>query len=170
MRRLSALLATGVIVLAALSCGGDKSSNPGGNNNPLDSYLSCKINGTVWSGPAMVETYSGKTGTTYTAVYAFKAAASDTSWVSINFSGTSTGSFDLSQGMATGDIIYSPHNTDMNVFVCPGTPPAVGQINVTTYGAVGAYVDGTFSGKCDNFEDSTSVTITEGTFHAKRLP
>jgi hypothetical protein len=83
--------------------------------------------------------------------------------------GKTTGSFKL------GDRYLSLSVTDMNTFAIwqssttEQSKGAALQVDVTSYGAVGGYVEGTFSGTAVNITDGSKLVITEGEFRATRI-
>jgi hypothetical protein len=83
--------------------------------------------------------------------------------------GKTTGSFKL------GDRYLSLSVTDMNTMTIwqsstsEQSKGATLQVELTSYGSVGGYVEGTFSGTAVNASDGSKLVITEGEFRASRI-
>ena len=83
--------------------------------------------------------------------------------------GKTTGSWKL------GDGYLSLSVTDMNnmsIWQSSTNEQSQGaalQVQVSSYGSVGGYVDGTFSGTAVNISDSSKLVVTDGEFRASRI-
>ena len=83
--------------------------------------------------------------------------------------GKTTGSWKL------GDGYLSLSVTDMNnmsIWQSSTSEQSQGaalQVQISSYGSVGGYVDGTFSGTAVNISDSSELVVTDGEFRASRI-
>jgi hypothetical protein len=132
-----------------------------------DVYLTCKVNGEsvrIEGTGTVVANYQVKEDATVV-----QTGGPQKYRFLFDIPGKTTGSFKLGDGylalvvmdMNNGTIWESSRDQDDN--------GAVLQVGVTSYGAVGGYVDGTFSGTAVNIADGSKLVITEGEFRASRI-
>lgn len=100
-----------------------------------------------------------------TGVIGSKMAAGDTTWLTLAFPGSTTGTFQFTD--SSGVVISRQTGTTRGFVNGVGG----GQIVVTAYGNVAGSVTGTFSGKLYEVTGSglDSVTVSGGTFNAVRV-
>jgi hypothetical protein len=102
-----------------------------------------------------------------TGVAGSSVGAADTTWLTMAFPGSSTGTFQFSD--TVGVVIRRGGGSSARMFV---NGLGGGQIAVTAYGSVGGNITGSFSGRLYDVTLSgiDSVSVSNGSFSALRAP
>ena len=145
------------------SCSSDSSTNPPANTT--DYGFTCTLNGGGYTNQAIKITPGS--GSVYsvaddqTAVTCTNAA---TEVGVVSFKGNKTGTYKIEAGDDKNLVMMTIGAVGTGVYI----EIISGTINVTSYGAVGGDVIGTFSGQGEIASNGNAVQITNGTFKAKR--
>ena len=138
-----------------------------GSSGNSDVYLTCKLNGAsvrIEGTGTVVANYQVKEDETVV-----QTGGPQTYRFLIIIPGKTTGSWKL------GDGYLSLSVTDMNnmsIWQSSTSEQSQGaalQVQISSYGSVGGYVDGTFSGTAVNISDSSKLVVTDGEFRASRI-
>ena len=148
----------------------DSTTNPGGNNNALQGSVSFTLNGAGFTNQSFsISGFLGgySTSDKMTGLAGSSATTGDSTMLELVFPGTSTGTFSFFAD-STGVAISRGTGSSTRAFV---SGQGGGQIVVTSYGAVGGSIVGTFSGKLYEVKNTglDSVTVSNGSFNAMRV-
>ena len=147
--------------------GGSVGGPDRGSSGSSDVYLTCKLNGAsvrIEGTGTVVANYQVKEDETVV-----QTGGPQTYRFLIIIPGKTTGSWKL------GDGYLSLSVTDMNnmsIWQSSTSEQSQGaalQVQVSSYGSVGGYVEGTFSGTAVNISDSSKLVVTDGEFRASRI-
>jgi len=142
------------------SCSSDSSTNPPANTT--DYGFTCTLNGGGYTNQAIKITPGS--GSVYsvddnqTAITCTNAA---TQVGVVSFKGNKTGTFQVTAD-DDDNLVMMTLGVGVYIEIISGT------INVTSYGAVGGDVIGTFTGQGEIANGGQTVQVTNGTFKAKR--
>jgi hypothetical protein len=172
MKNIAARVIAGVTILLLVSSGcnkKDSATNPTGPNT-TGGTASLTLNGAGFSNQTFnfVGVMGGFSASdNMSAIFGSSVIAGDTTWLTIVFPGASTGTFQFSD--TVGVVIMHGTSSSSGLFV---NGPGGGQIAVTSYGAVGGSIAGSFSGRLYEFSLAAldSVTVSNGSFNALRVP
>jgi hypothetical protein len=159
-----------VVLLLSAGCSKkDSATNPTGPGTTMSGTASFTLNGAGFTnqsfsitgmlgGFSVSDNMSGVTGSS--------ATTGDSTMLTVVFPGSTTGTFLFSDTAAV--VITRGTGSTQRAFV---NTMGGGQIVVSTYGAVGGSIAGTFSGKLYEVSNTRldSVTVSNGTFNALRV-
>jgi hypothetical protein len=144
-----------------------KGTDGGSSGQSSDVYLTCKLNGEsvrIDGTGTVVANYQVKEDETVV-----QTGGPQKYRFLFNIPGKTTGDWQL------GDPYLALMVTDMNATTIwesstdQDDKGATLQVGVTSYGSVGGYIDGTFSGTAVNISDSSKLVVTDGQFRALRI-
>ncbi len=157
------------ILLFVFSSGCNKGGVTGPATNPVAAgTASFTLNGAGFSNLTitMSNVMGGYSASDHmSAIVGSKMAAGDTTWLTVAFPGSGTGTFQFTD---SSGVVISRQTGVTRGFV---NSVGGGQIVVTSYGTVTGSIAGTFSGKLYEVTQSglDSVTVSNGSFNAVRV-
>jgi hypothetical protein len=164
---------------SAVACGGrdSKGERDGGaagggdDGGPIpsgsDVYLTCKLNGEsvrIEGAGTVVANYQVKDDETV-----LQTGGPQKYRFLFIIPGKSAGSWKLGDRYSSLSVTDVTNMTIWQSGTSEASKGATLQVELTSYGNVGGYVAGTFSGTAVNISDGSALVITEGVFHALRI-